>query len=89
MCIFREMEHDLESLLVSDGHRIHSLVQQSFVACEISEASPAWQEFIMHIDAIILQGLKNLTISSLAALLNTLLDCEVRFFFYKYTAIYN
>ncbi|XP_018424228.1 PREDICTED: dynein beta chain, flagellar outer arm-like [Nanorana parkeri] len=72
----KEMEYDLESLLVSDGHRIHSLVQQSFVACGISEASPAWQEFIMHIDAIILQGLKKLTISSLAALLNTLLDHE-------------
>lgn len=82
MCIFREMEYDLENLLLSDGHRIHSLVQQSFVACGISEASPAWQEFIMHIDAIILQGLKNLTISSMAALLNTLLDHDVRLLFF-------
>ncbi|XP_068122143.1 uncharacterized protein [Hyperolius riggenbachi] len=70
----KKTEHDLESQLILDGHRIHSLVQQSFVACGISEASPAWQEFIMHMDAIVLQGLKKVTLSSLAALLNTLLD---------------
>ncbi|XP_069829066.1 uncharacterized protein [Dendropsophus ebraccatus] len=70
----KKIEHDLEALLVPDGQRIHNLVQQSFAACSISEASPAWQEFVMHIDAIVLQGLKKVTISSLAALLNTLLD---------------
>ncbi|XP_063809812.1 uncharacterized protein LOC135027842 isoform X3 [Pseudophryne corroboree] len=72
----KNIEHELESLLIPDGQRIHSLVEQSFVACGISEASPAWQEFIMHIDAVVLQGLKKVTISSLAALLNTLLDCD-------------
>ncbi|XP_075707241.1 uncharacterized protein LOC142741794 [Rhinoderma darwinii] len=70
----KKIEHELKALLVPDGHKIHNLVQQCFAACGISEASPAWQEFIMHIDAIVLQGLKKTTISSLAALLNTLLD---------------
>ncbi|XP_075119220.1 uncharacterized protein LOC142194092 [Leptodactylus fuscus] len=70
----KKIEHELETLLVSDGQKIHSLIQQSFVACGISEASPAWQEFIMHIDDIVVQGLKKITISSLVALLNTLLD---------------
>ncbi|XP_077155311.1 uncharacterized protein LOC143817709 [Ranitomeya variabilis] len=70
----KKIEHELEALLVPDGVKIHNLVQQCFAACGISEASPAWQDFIMHIDAIILQGLKKVTISSLAALLNTLLD---------------
>ncbi|XP_075053831.1 uncharacterized protein LOC142139871 [Mixophyes fleayi] len=72
----KEIEHELTSLLIPDGQKIHSLVEQSFDACGISEASPAWQEFIMHIDAIVLQGLKKVTISSLAALLNTLLDSD-------------
>ncbi|XP_040278224.1 dynein beta chain, flagellar outer arm-like [Bufo bufo] len=70
----KKIEYELEALLFPDGQKIHTLVQQSFTACCISEASPAWQEFIMHIDAIVLQGLKKVTISSLAALLNTLLD---------------
>ncbi|XP_075192459.1 uncharacterized protein LOC142291659 [Anomaloglossus baeobatrachus] len=68
------IEHELETLLVPDGLKIRNLVEQSFAACGISEASPAWQDFIIHIDAIILQDLKKVTISSLAALLNTLLD---------------
>uniref|UniRef100_A0A8C5WK28 Dynein heavy chain n=1 Tax=Leptobrachium leishanense TaxID=445787 RepID=A0A8C5WK28_9ANUR len=72
----RNIEHEVESMLVPDGQRIHSLVQESFRASGISEASPAWQDFIMDIDDIIFQGLKKVTISSLAALLNTILDCE-------------
>ncbi|XP_056412427.1 uncharacterized protein LOC130355786 isoform X2 [Hyla sarda] len=70
----KKIEHELEALLIPDRQKIDHLVQQSFLACGISEASPAWQEFVMHIDAIVLQGLKKVTISSLAALLNTLLD---------------
>ncbi|KAG8587471.1 hypothetical protein GDO81_005673 [Engystomops pustulosus] len=70
----KRIEHELEAILVPDGQRIHNLVNQSFSACGVSEASPAWQEFIVHIDAIVLQDLKKVTISSLAALLNTTLD---------------
>ncbi|KAM9320087.1 uncharacterized protein PAF06_004553 [Gastrophryne carolinensis] len=70
----KKIEHDLEGLFLADGHRIHSLVQQCFVACGIGEASPVWQEFLKHVDTIVLQGLKKVTVSSLAALLNTLLD---------------
>ncbi|XP_053311944.1 dynein axonemal heavy chain 9-like [Spea bombifrons] len=72
----RNMEHELENMLVSDGKRIHNIVDESFVASGISEASPAWQDYIIGIDDLIFQGLKKVTISSLAALLNTLLDSE-------------
>ncbi|CAH2222791.1 Hypothetical predicted protein [Pelobates cultripes] len=72
----RNIEHELENILIPEGQRIHSLVQQSFHASGISEASPAWQDYIMGIDDLIFQGLKKLTISSLAALLNTIMDDE-------------
>ncbi|KAM8977325.1 uncharacterized protein RCH25_043181 [Pelodytes ibericus] len=72
----KNMEHELESILIPDGQRIHNLVYQSFLSIGISEASPAWQDYIMGIDDLIFQGLKKVTISSLAALLNTLLDSE-------------
>ncbi|KAM4795913.1 dynein axonemal heavy chain 9-like [Rhinophrynus dorsalis] len=70
------MEQELRSLLIPDGQRIHCLVQQSFIACGISEASPPWQDYIMHIDALVLQGLKKVTITTLASMLNSLLDCD-------------
>ncbi|XP_053561397.1 uncharacterized protein LOC128652486 [Bombina bombina] len=72
----KELENQLETVLISDGQKMHEFVHQSFVATGLSEASPAWQEYLMHIDTLILQGLKNVTITSLAALLNTLLDSE-------------
>ncbi|KAM4702001.1 uncharacterized protein O3C94_002925 [Discoglossus pictus] len=72
----KHLEQELGKQLISDGQKIHSLVHQSFVATGISEASPAWQDYIMHIDDLILQGLKKVTVTSLAALLNTLLDFD-------------
>ncbi len=36
---------------------------------QISEASPAWQDYIDYVDAIVLEGLKQATISSLKCML--------------------
>ncbi|XP_069470025.1 uncharacterized protein [Ambystoma mexicanum] len=72
----KNLEEDLERQLLPDGQILHSLAQKSFEAVGISEASPAWQEYIQHIDMLVLQGLKKVTITSLASMLNTLLDCE-------------
>ncbi|KAJ1184768.1 hypothetical protein NDU88_001571 [Pleurodeles waltl] len=72
----KNLEHELERQLLPEGQIIHSLVQKSFEAVGISEASPAWQEYIQHIDVLVLQALKKVTITSLASMLNTLLDCE-------------
>ncbi|MGH0148673.1 UNVERIFIED_CONTAM: hypothetical protein FKN15_020618 [Acipenser sinensis] len=72
------LEHSLERQILPDGQRIHNLVKGSFVAVGVSEASPAWQEYVEHIDILVLQGLKEVTFSSLASMLNTLLEGQVR-----------
>ncbi|KAE8625049.1 hypothetical protein XENTR_v10006145 [Xenopus tropicalis] len=71
-----KLEQEFANILIPDGQKIHSLVHQSLVASGISEASPAWQDYIMHIDSMVLQGLKKVTITSLASMLNTLLETE-------------
>ncbi|XP_058857324.1 dynein beta chain, ciliary-like isoform X3 [Acipenser ruthenus] len=68
------LEHSLERQILLDGQRIHNLIKESFVAVGVSEASPAWQEYVEHIDILVLQGLKEVTFSSLASMLNTLLE---------------
>ncbi|XP_018102433.1 dynein beta chain, flagellar outer arm [Xenopus laevis] len=72
----KKLEQEFENILIPDGQKIHSLVHQSLFASGISEASPAWQDYIMHIDSLVLQGLKKVTITSLASMLNTLLETE-------------
>ena len=37
---------------------------------EISEASPAWQDYLDYIDAIVLDGLKKASLTSLKCMLN-------------------
>ena len=52
-------------------------------AVQISQASPAWQDFIDYIDAIVLDGLKQATLTSLKTMLNNLVQAnmaEVRIF---------
>ncbi|XP_041092529.1 dynein beta chain, flagellar outer arm-like [Polyodon spathula] len=68
------LEHSLERQIFTDGQRIHNLIKESFVAVGVSEASPAWQEYVEHIDILVLQGLKEVTFSSLASMLSTLLE---------------
>ncbi|XP_071095883.1 uncharacterized protein [Haliotis cracherodii] len=73
----RHLTDDHESLVVPSGNKIHQLVQVSFQAVQISQASPAWQDYIDYIDAIILDGLKQATLSSLRSMLNTLVQANI------------
>ncbi|XP_066552369.1 uncharacterized protein LOC136718518 [Amia ocellicauda] len=68
------LERSLERQIVSDGQRIRRLIQESFTAVGISEASPAWQDYMEYIDVLLLQDLKQMVFSSLASLLNTVLE---------------
>ena len=44
---------------------------------QISQASPAWQDYIDYIDAIVLDGLKQSSLSSLRTMLNTLVQANM------------
>uniref|UniRef100_W5M8M7 Uncharacterized protein n=1 Tax=Lepisosteus oculatus TaxID=7918 RepID=W5M8M7_LEPOC len=70
----RLLELSLGRQISSDGHRIQSLVQESLIVLGISEASPAWQDYMEYIDVLLLKGLKQVTLSSLASMLNTVLE---------------
>lgn len=58
-----------------------------FQAVQISQASPAWQDYIDYVDAIVLDGLKQATLTSLKSMLNNLvqanMSAEVRVFLIK------
>lgn len=41
-------------------------------AVQISQASPAWRDYVDYMDAIVLDGLKQSTLTSLKSMLNTL-----------------
>lgn len=44
---------------------------------QISQASPAWQDYIDYIDAIVLDGLKQSALASLRAMLNMLVHANL------------
>lgn len=46
-------------------------------AVQISQASPAWQDYIDYIDAIVLDGLKQATLTSLKSMLNNLVQANM------------
>jgi dynein heavy chain len=46
-------------------------------AVQISQASPAWQDYIDYIDAIVLDGLKQATLTSLKTMLNNLVQANM------------
>ncbi|KAI0240668.1 hypothetical protein LSAT2_008579 [Lamellibrachia satsuma] len=73
----RHLNEDFESLVVPSGHRIHSLLEASFKAVEISEASPAWQEYVEYIDAIVLNGLKQSSLTSLQSMLKQIVTSNM------------
>lgn len=43
----------------------------------ISEASPAWQDYVDYIDAIVLDGLKQSCLKALKAMLNQLVQSNM------------
>ena len=73
----RRLNEEHESVVVPSGHKIHSLAISSFEAVQISQASPAWQDFIDYIDAIVLDGLKQATLTSLKMMLNNLVQANM------------
>lgn len=76
MNTFRQLTDELEGIIVPAGSKIHALVQESYESVQISQASPAWKDYVDYIDAIVLDGLKETTLLSLKAMLKTL--CQVR-----------
>ncbi|KAL5020323.1 hypothetical protein ScPMuIL_003215 [Solemya velum] len=73
----RSLTEEHENLVVPSGYRIHSLVTSSFEAVQISQASPAWQDYLDYIDAIVLDGLKQATLTSLKFMLNNLVHSNM------------
>jgi dynein heavy chain len=73
----RNLDEQLDNTVVPAGHKVHSLVQTSFEVVQISQASPAWQNYIDYIDAIVLDGLKQSTLASLRTMLNTLVQANM------------
>ncbi|KAK6172547.1 hypothetical protein SNE40_016179 [Patella caerulea] len=72
-----QLADELENVVLPSGNKIHQLVSKSFEAVQISEASPAWQDYIDYIDAIVLDGLKQATLTSLMSMLNTLVQANM------------
>ena len=55
-------------------------------AVHISSASPAWQDYLDYIDAIVLDGLKNASLVSLKSMLNQIVKSNLaEVFVYLYT----
>ncbi|XP_076457719.1 uncharacterized protein LOC143291635 isoform X3 [Babylonia areolata] len=73
----KRLDEELENVVVPSGNKIHGLVQNSFEVVQISQASPAWQDYIDYIDAIVLDGLKQSTLTSLRTMLNTLVQANM------------
>nr|XP_022320176.1 dynein beta chain, flagellar outer arm-like isoform X6 [Crassostrea virginica] len=73
----KHLEDDFENMVIPSGHKIHQLVDTSFEAVQISQASPAWQDYIDYVDAIVLDGLKQSTLTSLKSMLNNLVQANM------------
>ncbi|XP_071959570.1 uncharacterized protein [Antedon mediterranea] len=71
------LNEEFERQVKPSGQRIHSLLINSFQAVQISAASPAWEDYVEHIDALVLDGLKEATLKSLRNMLNTLVHCNL------------
>ena len=71
------MNDEIERLIKPSGLRIHFLLKNSFQVVQISRASPAWEEYVDHIDALVLDGLKQTCLKSLRSMLNTLVLANV------------
>ncbi|XP_033103095.1 dynein heavy chain 9, axonemal-like [Anneissia japonica] len=72
-----KLNEEFERNVKPSGQRIHSLLMDSFQAVQISKASPAWEDYVEHIDALVLDGLKEATLKSLRNMLNTLVHCNM------------
>eukprot|EP00057_Strongylocentrotus_purpuratus_P006394 XP_011660868.1 PREDICTED: dynein beta chain, flagellar outer arm [Strongylocentrotus purpuratus] len=73
----RSLNEEMERLIKPSGLRIHAMLQNSFEVVQISRASPAWEEYVDHIDALVLDGLKQTCLKSLRSMLNTLVLANV------------
>ncbi|ELU01785.1 hypothetical protein CAPTEDRAFT_107782 [Capitella teleta] len=70
------LNEDFEQMVIPAGHRIHHLLDRSYQAVNMSEASPAWQDYIDYMDAVILDGLKQTCLTSLKSMLNQIVHCN-------------
>ena len=75
--LHKQLSEDLESLVLPAGTRVHGLVRESYDVVQISQASPAWKDYVDYIDAIVLDGLKQATLTSLRVMLNTLVQANM------------
>ncbi|XP_078672103.1 uncharacterized protein LOC144911712 isoform X1 [Branchiostoma floridae x Branchiostoma belcheri] len=73
----KKLDEDLTSIIVPSGHRIHTLLQESFEAVQISRASPAWEAYVEFVDSIVLDGLKRSTVTSLETMHNQLVMANI------------
>jgi dynein heavy chain len=74
---FSSLHEKFETGIHREGKRIHYLMANSFNAAGISEASPAWQEYIGFINDIILKGFKMSSFKSLTNMQKAMISSEV------------
>lgn len=72
-----KLHESFENRIQREGKKIHLLISASFSAASISEASPAWQEYINYINDIILKGFKISTLKSLKNMCSAMVSARV------------
>lgn len=72
----RQYHTEIKKLITRGGSRIHSLIQITFKAVEISEASPGWQDYINYANEIIFNGFKTSSMTSLEHMYNAMNNVE-------------
>ncbi|XP_064650622.1 uncharacterized protein LOC135502065 isoform X3 [Lineus longissimus] len=73
----KKLDEDQEMAIVPLGMKIHNIVSLSFEAAQISKASPAWEDYVDYLDNIVLDGLKQSTLTSLKTMLNTMVQSNL------------
>ena len=79
-----------QDVITLSGRKIHALVHKALHSLGISEVSPGWQNFLLEIEQLVVDGMKSSVISALHAMRcamdpSALGQCEVS---YTVTCIY-
>ncbi|KAH9514965.1 hypothetical protein Btru_021540, partial [Bulinus truncatus] len=77
LAMHKKLNDDFESVVTPASSRIHNLMNESYEVVQISQASPAWKDYVDYIDAIILDGLKLACLTSLRNMLNTMVQANM------------
>ncbi|XP_055866060.1 uncharacterized protein LOC106055129 isoform X2 [Biomphalaria glabrata] len=77
LVMHKKLIDSFEAVVAPASSRIHNLMNESYEVVQISQASPAWRDYVDYIDAIILDGLKLACLTSLKTMLNTMVQANL------------